>query len=128
MASLKLVRKCVALPLMVILLVPSVGSSAEEREGLKAFPGAFGAGASITGGRGGKVIAVTRLDDAEDENGKPREGTLRYAVTREFPRTVIFRVSGTIVIGDTDGDGEIDRDTKFPSYLFGSKLHLRFPD
>lgn len=77
-------------------------------EELKAFPTAFGAGANVTGGRGGEVIQVTRLDDARDEAGEPVEGTFRYALTRRFPRTIVFRVSGTIVVGDGDGDGVAD--------------------
>ena len=77
---------------------------------LKAFPTAFGAGANVTGGRGGQVIQVTRLDDARDGDGDPVEGTLRYALTRRFPRTIVFRVSGTIVLGDLDGDGVMDGD------------------
>ena len=90
---------------------------------LKAFPGAFGAGSVITGGRGGQVIPVTRLDDAFD-GYEPVEGTLRYALTREFPRTIVFRVSGSIIIGDTDGDGIVDRDVMFPTmlYVFGQAL------
>lgn len=76
---------------------------------VKAFPSAYGAGAYVTtGGRGGRVIAVTRLDDARDADNEPVPGTLRYALTRQEPRTVVFRVSGTIVIGDTDGDGVAD--------------------
>lgn len=88
-------------------------------EELKAFPGAYGAGSAVTGGRGGQVIPVTRLDDAFDGD-EPVEGTLRYALTREFPRTIIFRVSGSIVIGDTTGDGVVDRDVQFPSMLYVS--------
>jgi hypothetical protein len=76
---------------------------------LKAFPSAYGAGAYVTtGGRGGRVVAVTRLDDARDVANEPVPGTLRYALSRQEPRTVVFRVSGTIVIGDTDGDGVAD--------------------
>lgn len=43
-----------------------------------------------TGGRGGRVLYVTRLDDDE------QEGSLRWAVTRKYPRTILFRVSGVI--------------------------------
>jgi hypothetical protein len=56
---------------------------------LPAFPGAEGAGKWAKGGRGGKVVAVTNLNDSGP-------GSLRAAVEMREPRTVIFRVSGTI--------------------------------
>ncbi|WP_207425759.1 polysaccharide lyase family 1 protein [Pedobacter sp. SYSU D00535] len=54
-----------------------------------AFPGADGFGAYAKGGRGGKVLYVTSLDDKGP-------GTLRWAVEQEGPRTVVFGISGTI--------------------------------
>lgn len=56
-----------------------------------AFPGAEGFGAYAFGGRGGKVLRVTHLGDAGP-------GSFRAAVEAEGPRTVIFDVSGTIML------------------------------
>lgn len=65
-----------------------------------AFPEALGYGAYATGGRGGVVYYVTRLDDALNSDGTPTEGTLRWALTTgdDTPRTVLFQVCGTIYL------------------------------
>jgi pectate lyase len=65
------------------------GYSALADEQLAAFPGAEGFGAYTPGGRGGKVINVTNLNDSGP-------GSLRAAVEAQGPRIVVFCVSGYI--------------------------------
>ena len=77
---------------------------------LPAFPGADGAAARITGGRGGAVYHVTKLDTDFNDVAM---GTLRYGLTMlTGPRTIVFDVSGVIHLGraavsgwDANGNG-----------------------
>jgi hypothetical protein len=61
--------------------------------GIPAFPGAEGMGALATGGRGGRVIYVTNTDSEGP-------GSLKEALLTPGPRTVLFAVSGQIVLPD----------------------------
>ena len=63
-------------------------SSIHEEEAL-AFPGAEGFGKHTTGGRGGRVLIVSNLND-------DGAGSFRQAVTAKEKRIVVFSVSGTI--------------------------------
>jgi len=61
------------------------------QEKLPAFPGAEGHGKYTNGGRGGRVIEVTNLNNSGT-------GSFRSAVEASGARIVIFRVSGTIIL------------------------------
>ena len=79
---------------ILIILSLSLTTFSQQNK-LPAFPGAEGHGRYVTGGRGGTVIYVTRLEDDQSE------GSLRYAINQSGSRTILFKISGTIQLKST---------------------------
>lgn len=94
---MKIYRKLKSLLFVAVLCAATNNVFADSRQ--LAFPGADGYAKYVTGGRGGEVCYVTRLDDCTDANLVP--GTLRWALRHDNggrPRTILFATSGTIYL------------------------------
>lgn len=76
-----------------------------------AFPGAEGFGVSTPGGRYGRTIFVTNLNDTTDVNQPEYLGSLRWAIESTWPidmsdpygqrRIIIFKIGGVISLVDS---------------------------
>jgi pectate lyase len=76
---------------VVKAVVATVTTPAQVGVKVPSFPGAEGFGMWTPGGRGGRVIEVTSLEDKGP-------GTLREALEEKGPRIVVFRVGGLITL------------------------------
>ena len=84
------------LSIMVLFVLFSLSSCSQQKKTAAnevgkaiAFPGAEGFGKYTTGGRGGKVIIVSNLNDSG-------AGSFREAVSKARPKIIVFAISGTI--------------------------------
>ncbi len=95
---------------LLLLTVCVLGVTTTAAAQIPAFPGADGAGGYATGGRGGIVYHVTKLNSALDDSEKNDFGTLRYGLNSSnfptgVPRTIVFDVGGVFHLGRGDLSG-----------------------
>ncbi len=79
-----------------VVVTTILAHSEEPKRVLRAFPGAEGFGAATPGGRGGKILFVTTLEDYLPGKEEVIPGSLRAAINEQGPRYILFRVGGTI--------------------------------
>lgn len=92
---------CATCFLLLVLIAPTRLASAAlaEENYLPAFPGAEGFGTFTPGGRAGKVLYVTTLEDYDPAKGEaPIPASLRQAIETKGPRTTLFKISGTVFL------------------------------
>ena len=98
--------------IILILVFHSISLNAQ----IPAFEGAVGSGAHTSGFRASntQVIHVTSL--ADDYQGTPAVGTFRWAMTRTYPRIIIFDVGGMIEM-----NGMINLDASHSDYYLAGQ-------
>jgi pectate lyase len=115
----------------VLTILLFISACAQTNDRAIAFPGAEGFGKYVTGGRGGRVMIVSNLDDMG-------AGSFREAVEAKGARIIVFAVSGTIhlqsplsiksditIAGQTaPGDGICIAD--YPVALGGNNIIVRY--
>jgi len=121
-------KQFVSLIIPIVIFLSATLAQAQQL----AFPGAEGYGRFALGGRGGKVLFVTNLNDKGP-------GSLRASIEVQGPRIVVFKVSGTIklesslrikhpritIAGQTaPGDGICLR--KYPLIISADEAVVRF--
>lgn len=88
----------------VMILLAILLFAESELLSQNAFPGAEGFGAKTRSAYGGstppKILFVNSLQDTDSGNETNGKGTLRWCLTRSYPRIVLFEVGGTIVLED----------------------------
>ena len=81
----------------IVFLILILFPIAAQSQTIPAFPGADGAGGTVSGGRGGAVYHVTVLDSKLNDL---TPGTFNYGLKNSTgPTTVVFDVGGTIWLG-----------------------------
>ncbi len=88
-AARRMVDPSSGLRMLVFLSSLAAGAALADGGPPVAFPGAEGHGKMAQGGRGGRIIPVTSLEDTG-------AGTLRACVDAVGPRNCVFRVSGVV--------------------------------
>ncbi len=103
----------IALSTITSAITPVIGLS----QTIPAFSGADGAARNVTGGRGGIVYHVTKLNSAINDPARNDPGTIRYGLNNanfpaNTPRTIVFDVGGVFHLGqlatanyNTNGNG-----------------------
>jgi hypothetical protein len=94
-------KRATLIALILAGAIPVIFPASHAHAQLPAFPGADGAAAFVSGGRGGIVYHVTVLDRNFSHTNA---GTLRYGLNNaHFPagtrRTIVFDVGGTFWLG-----------------------------